>query len=343
MNKRERTLIVDTKKLYVNEEYSIYFDMKSGYEILTGVNGNPDPFSLVLPSLLDIGIKGTCPNKCEFCYQGDKNEPDMTLKNFKIIIDQVKDHTMQVALGGRGDPDTHKDFKEILMYCRENNVIPNYTTSGQRLTPVELNLSKQYCGAVAVSYYPTLKKNYYDITTTMIDMNIKTNLHIIFYKPYEKNIFEFLSTGKSGLKLPEGLNLILFLLYKPAGRAYLKPELVPSNESIEKFLELVLTYMKDIYPQTHIKLGVDSCLACRMNQFKSFKKLDQTSIDICEGARMAAYISPTMKFMPCSFADEDKYGVSLENETIRDVWTNNPIFLKFRKDLAEQPVCPLRY
>jgi MoaA/NifB/PqqE/SkfB family radical SAM enzyme len=339
----ERTVIIGNHKIYANEKYYIMFDMKSGYEVLSGVNENLDPFSLVLPSLLDIGIKGNCPNKCDFCYQGDKQEPDMSLKNFKKIIDQVKDHTMQVALGGRGDPETHKDFEKILKYCRDNNVVPNYTTSGQQMTTNDLKLSKQYTGAVAISYYPTLKRHYYDITKSMIDMKIKTNLHIIFYKPYEEDIFEFLSTGKYGLNVPEGLNAIIFLLYKPAGRACLKPELIPSNKSIERFLDLVLHYMKNIYPLTKIKVGVDSCLSCRMKSFESFKKLDQTSIDICEGARMSAYISPSMKFMPCSFADEEKYGVSLENETIRDVWTNNKIFIDFRKSLEEHPVCPLGY
>jgi MoaA/NifB/PqqE/SkfB family radical SAM enzyme len=211
------------------------------------------------------------------------------------------------------------------------------------MIPIDLKLSKQYCGAVAVSYYPTLKRHYYDITKSMIEHEIKTNLHIIFYKPYEDDIFEFLSTGKYGLKVPAGLNAIIFLLYKPAGKACLKPELVPSNESIERFLDLVVHYMKSIYPLTKIKVGVDSCLSCRMKSFESFKKLDQEVIDICESARMSAYISPSMKFMPCSFADEEKYGVSLENETIRDIWTNNKIFINFRKSLAENPVCPLGY
>lgn len=339
----EKTVIIGNHKLYANDQYCISFDMEDGYEVLSGIHGKPDPFSLVMPSLLDIGIKGSCPNKCDFCYQGDKKEPDMTLKNFKKIIDQVKDHTMQVALGGRGDPETHKHFEEILKYCRDNNVVPNYTTSGQRLTPDSLKISKKYCGAVAVSYYPNLKRHYYDITKSMIDMDIKTNLHIIFYKPYEKDIFEFLSTGKYGLKVPEDLNAIIFLLYKPAGRANLKPELVPSDESIQRFLDLILHYMKSIYPQTNIKVGVDSCLACRMMKLENFKKLDQTSIDICESARMSAYITPSMKLMPCSFANEHQYAISLKDKTIRDVWNYHKNFIKFRESLFSKPVCPLGY
>jgi MoaA/NifB/PqqE/SkfB family radical SAM enzyme len=127
-------------KVFSNKKYRIIFEMETGTEIIAGINGNPDPFCLELPALLDIGIMGTCERKCAFCYQGHINKPNMTLNDFKLIINQVKHHVNQVALGGRGDPNKHKDFKKILEYCRKNNVIPNYTTSGFKLTDEEIEI-----------------------------------------------------------------------------------------------------------------------------------------------------------------------------------------------------------
>ena len=71
----------------------------------------------------------------------------MTLENFKSIIDQVKHHVNQVALGGRGDPNLHPQFKEFVEYAKNNGVIPNYTTSGVNLTEEQIKVS-MLCGAV---------------------------------------------------------------------------------------------------------------------------------------------------------------------------------------------------
>lgn len=332
---KERTIIIGNLKMYANENYYMMFDMKKGIEILNGVGGKPDPFSLVLPSLLDIGIKGSCPNHCDFCYQGDKKEPDMSLDNFKKIIDQVKNHTNQVALGGRGDPETHKDFEEILKYCRKNNVVPNYTTSGQKTSKRDMDLTKEYCGACAISYYPQMKTAYYTTAKKMINKGIKTNYHVMFAKDREKDIFDLLEGKDGNIIIPDGLNAIIFLLFKPWGRALGHNELMPSKESIEKFTDLVSRYTNK-----NIKIGVDSCLSCRMREFSSFSKLDQRTIDICESARMSAYISPSMKMIPCSFCDEDN-GIFLNNNSIKEVWTNERYFIQFRKTIKETSKCPI--
>ncbi len=116
------TYNTDVVKEILTDEYLIIFNPKNGKELLTGINGNPDPFALDYPSMLDIGIMGHCDNKCTFCYQGDGDEPNMSLEGFKRIIDQSKDHVNQVALGGRGDPNQHENFQpsrpNICIQCK---------------------------------------------------------------------------------------------------------------------------------------------------------------------------------------------------------------------------------
>jgi MoaA/NifB/PqqE/SkfB family radical SAM enzyme len=339
-DQKEKCMIIGSTKIYVNEDYYMLFDLEKGLEIIDGCNGKSDPFVLRLPSLFDIGIKGSCPNKCNFCYQGDVVEPDMLFEDFKSIIDQVKHHTNQVALGGRGDPETHKDFEKIVKYCRQSNVVPNYTTSGQRTTDKDMDITKEYCGACAVSYYPYMKTPYYTTAKQMIKKGIKTNYHVMFSKDSEQTIFNLLE-GKQEINdiiIPDGLNAVIFLLFKPWGRATGHYELIPSKESIEKFTRLLSVYSsKNNGP----KIGVDSCCACRMKEFESFKNFDERTIDICEGARMSAYISPTMKMIPCSFGDIDTNGISLKDHTIQEVWDNANYFKEFRKRLQENARCPI--
>jgi len=147
---KKKRVILKFDRRFMNDDYLLLFNTKTGVEVLTGINGKDDPHSLYLPSLLDIGVMGACKNKCAFCYQGHDSQPNMKLSDFMSIIDAVSHHTNQVALGGRGDPNKHAHFAEMLEYCRKHNVVPNYTTSGIDLTDDEIEISKM-CGAVAVS------------------------------------------------------------------------------------------------------------------------------------------------------------------------------------------------
>ena len=116
--------------------------------------------------LIDVGIMHHCVHgRSQLCiksgikcYQNGltTSGPNMTLENFKRIIDEIKDKTFEVALGGRGDPDMHENFEELLAYAAQNNVVPNFTTSGLGMTPEKAKICKKWCGAVAVSMYSRL-------------------------------------------------------------------------------------------------------------------------------------------------------------------------------------------
>jgi hypothetical protein len=73
-------------KVIKGSTYVIVFNTSNGFEILQGIDGFDDPFSLDFPSILDIGVAGHCLNKCPLCYQGDDYQPHMTLEFFKKIL-----------------------------------------------------------------------------------------------------------------------------------------------------------------------------------------------------------------------------------------------------------------
>ena len=96
------TIYSEFDRIFRNDDYEVFFNTQTGLEISRGMPDKEDPFMTELPLLLDIGIMGSCENNCQFCYQGDGDEPNMTLENFKVIIDQTKYHVNQVAFFRKG-------------------------------------------------------------------------------------------------------------------------------------------------------------------------------------------------------------------------------------------------
>ena len=323
-------------KYYNNDRYAILFNTKTGLEVTVGINGNPDPFMLNMPSLLDIGVMGTCKHKCPFCYQGHVNEPNMKLSDFMAIIDESAYHVNQVALGGRGDPNHHENFKEMIEYCRSKNVVPNYTTSGIGLTDEQIEISK-LCGAVAVSDYG--QPYTYNALDRFIKAGIKTNIHQIFsHQSHSRCCNIVLGYIPEDWKFDyEKLNAVIFLLFKPHGEGLKHPEYNPSLHQIQTFASYIF------FPKSKFKIGMDSCLVNHVLKYSNPSEAQRQSVDTCEAARMSSYITPDMRFMPCSFADKKLYSVKIDKDnTLHKIWKDGDPFIHFRNRLAtEQDHCPL--
>ncbi len=331
-------------KVFKNTDYEIFFSSASGLEIMQGADGKEDPFSLYLPSLIDVGVMGHCKHKCPFCYQGHSNKPNMKIEDFKSIIDQIKHHTNQVALGGRGDPNHHENFEEIISYARNSGVVPNYTTSGIDLTDEQIEISKM-CGAVAVSDY---EQSYtYTALEKLMDAGIKTNVHLIFanhtfgkatrilygYHPWINHKKKF---KREHVDI-DRLNAVIFLLFKPAGAAATFLDWRPTAYQLSTFASLVFK------AKSKFKVGMDSCLVNKVLKYVEPNKVQKMAIDTCEGARMSAYITPDMKMMPCSFADESDWSFPIKGKKDIDyIWNRSMKFKSFRTMLQEdQMCCPL--
>lgn len=116
-----------------------------------GMDTEEDPFQAEYPELMNIGImeQCVCAGVCKVdCYQKAiaRTGKNMSVEGFAWLIEQSRGKTLQVALGGAGDPDTHENFADILRVCAKNNIVPNFTTSGIALTPEKAELCRRYCG-----------------------------------------------------------------------------------------------------------------------------------------------------------------------------------------------------
>ena len=323
-------------KIYVDRKYHFYelFNEQNGTLIRSNVDGtDEDAKCRTFPELIDIGIMGSCQSgktgMCKNagidCYQNavSSSTPDMTLNDYKWIISQCKEQVFQVALGGAVDPNKHRDFGNILRVTRDNEIVPNLTTSGYQLLDTEIKLIKEYCGAVAVSYYSRLKgkneSNY--LTCEAIEKFVKagciTNIHFIISND---TIEEAIYRLENNI-WPKEISAIIFILYKPVGLG-IEEKKVIIGDRLKKFMELVLNKS---YPY---KIGFDTCFSPVLCNYK--EKISFQSIDACEAARFSMYIDSELMAYPCSFDNQiGQYKVSLKPASIQAAW-DSVIFEKFR-------------
>lgn len=349
-------------KIKKDKNFISCFNQETGFYFRTGIleNGKDtgvDPFMASFPELLDVGIMGHCihgkTGLCQKagigCYQDGlhSNNTNMSLEDFKKIAEQCKGKTFQFALGGCGDPDQHEHFEEILKVCKENGIVPNFTTSGFGMTKALAKLCKQYCGAVAVSWYRspyTLKA-----INLLLTEKVKTNIHYVLSKSTFTEALQHLqsdvinsdlakstskgdstqSYSRNSLQFPKGINAVIFLLHKPVGLGTKEDVITKDNKDFWDFLDLVNK------EEFQYKIGFDSCTVPALI---NLDKVDQNCLDTCEGGRWSAYITPDMKLLPCSFDNqEQKWAVDLAKHSIAEAWESDT-FNDFRNHFVQS--CP---
>ena len=314
------------------------FDTETGAYVRTGIldeNGKDtgvDPFMASYPHLIDVGVMGHCihgkTGLCAKagigCYQSGLTveQPNMAVEDFRWIAEQSKHRCNQFALGGRGDPDQHEHFEELLKICRENDLVPNFTTSGYGMTPQIAALCKQYCGAVAVSWY----RSEYTLNAIrmLLEAGVRTNIHYVLGN---NSIDEAIERLK-GDDFPKGINAVIFLLHKPAGQG--------TKANVLDFHDpRVAAFFAEVDRRHPFKVGMDSCNVPGAIHY--CKNIVPESLDTCEGGRYSCYISADMYMTPCSFDQDRCYYVPLRGSTIEEAWNSVP-FEAFREKMRR--ACP---
>lgn len=328
-----RHKIIDQKYRFLS-----LFDDETGAYIRTGIldenarDTGVDPFMGSFPHLIDVGVMGHCihgkTGLCAKagigCYQSGAlvEQPNMTVEDFRWIAEQCRGRCNQLALGGRGDPDQHEHFEELLQISRENQLVPNFTTSGYGLTAEKAALCKRYCGAVAVSWY----RSPYTLSAIqmLLDAGVKTNIHYVLGRNSIDEAIDRLRRDD----FPAGINAVIFLLHKPAGQGTQANVLDPEDPRVAAFFAEV--------DRGHaFKVGLDSCNVPGALRF--CKSILPESLDTCEGGRFSCYIGADLVMVPCSFDQEKRYEVQLRPATIEDGW-NSPAFERFRDKM--RGACP---
>jgi hypothetical protein len=85
----------------------------------------------------------------------------------------------QVAIGGQQEPIEHPEFEKVLQTFVGLGIVPNYTTNGVLFDAKAVDLTKKYCGGVAITLHPHLEEHWRAAIELALANNIRTNLHYI--------------------------------------------------------------------------------------------------------------------------------------------------------------------
>ncbi len=309
-----------------SENYNFLADTQSGVTFRWGKDWNEDPQCAPWPELADISISNHCSKACTFCYRNSRPDGSfISVDDYSQILDQLTHpewgSVFQVALGG-GEPLEHPDFLKIIEETSRRGIVANFTTNGDNLTDDIAGSLAGKVGAVAVSVMD-FKEESLNNTSILIKQEIRTNLHFILNSETISLATMFLK-GYFDNRL-NGINAVVFLTYKSAGRADKDKCLIP-DPSLDEFLFWVSQ------PKTKVRFGFDACF---VPQILRKTKLEPLWVDSCECSFFSVYVDEKLNVKPCSFSTDPRFVFNLHEYDFQYIWAKG--FEKYRNTLFENP------
>lgn len=86
-----------------------------------------------------IEITNRCNLSCSFCIKNNRKLRDITIDEYKYIINKIKPYTKEVYLHVLGEPLIHKDINNFIAYATDNNLKVNITTNGYLINNIANN------------------------------------------------------------------------------------------------------------------------------------------------------------------------------------------------------------
>jgi MoaA/NifB/PqqE/SkfB family radical SAM enzyme len=294
-----------------SKNYNFYGDTETGITMRWGNLINTNPEYAPWPELADISISNHCTKGCEFCYKGSTdNNSFMSVEEYEYVLSSLQSekwgNVFQVALGG-GEPLEHPNFTEIIKKTYERGIVANFTTNGIHLEENIVNSIKNKVGAVAISVNKIQELNASKIKI-LTDAGIKTNIHFVLDN---KSIHEAIEILKGTYNdLLNKINGVIFLTYKPAGRATIE-NCLAMDDSLTEFTSLIENNT------CTARIGFDACFVPVLMKYTN---VNVDYIDSCECGFFSIYIDEELNVKPCSFANNDKFTFNLKDNDMREIW-----------------------
>ena len=107
-----------------------------------------------------IEITNNCNLNCSFCSKIKRNKKYMTIEEFEIILNKIKDYTDYIYLHVKGEPLLHPNIIEFLDLAEKYNLKVNLTTNGILFPKLVDKLSK--CNSLHKIYFSLHSENNID-------------------------------------------------------------------------------------------------------------------------------------------------------------------------------------
>lgn len=300
------------------EGYNFVGIPETGVTFRWGADFSQNPYIAPWPELADISISNYCTNGCSYCYRKSSEDGKfMSIEDYRFALQELTSEKygsiFQVALGG-GEPLLHPDFNEIIRVTREEfGIIPNYTTSGKFFNQENIEATRAYCGAVAISWDPYRNMPPEEISkigSCLKNEGILVNIHYVISEKTIDDAIDLLK-GKYDEYIKD-FNSVIFLTYKPTGRAENR-ESIKSSQALKTFLKLVDN------PVTMVKIGFDACFVPVLMKATG---VNVDLIDSCECGFFSVYIDENLDVTPCSFCNDSKYHYNLKESGFEKIWND---------------------
>ncbi|OGQ89593.1 MAG: hypothetical protein A2289_20410 [Deltaproteobacteria bacterium RIFOXYA12_FULL_58_15] len=283
------------------------------------------PFQVLnAPTLVDFQITTECPLECPHCYASSSaNGVSVDIADIERVFRDLRHNGVtQVAIGG-GEPLVHPHFVEILELSSAYGLVPNLTTNGVHLGPIELDAIERYCGAAALSLegvgdaFGRTRKTGFEFFRQrlgeMIDHGIATVLQVTL----SQQSFSELDAIVDFCAGESRLYGVIFLAYKEVGRGRGFDRTLASLPAEHVHEKLRAAFLR--LSQT-TRVGYDCCLTPAMVGFASelgFSSDNQ--LEGCSGMRSSLGIGVNLDVVPCTFLPQTTVG-SLRESSLFDIW-----------------------
>ena len=104
-------------------------------------------------SKIYVEITNFCNLHCSFCSKDILPKKEMTVDEFQIVIDKIKDYTNNIYLHVKGEPLLHSKLDNILTICDNNDIKVSITTNGTLLSSKKDILLKHHIKQINVSLH----------------------------------------------------------------------------------------------------------------------------------------------------------------------------------------------
>ena len=297
--------------------YNFIGDTETGVTFRWGKNFKDNPLFAPHPELADVSISNHCSKACSFCYRNStKNNSFITLEDYNYILDSLqhpeRGNVFQIAIGG-GEPLEHPDFIEIINTTYSRNIVPNFTTNGDLLDNAIAKAIAPKVGAVAISCQDIEELDFAKVEI-LFKYGIKPNIHFLLSLDTLQQAIDILKGQYN--KLLTKINAVIFLTYKPCGRAD-ESKTLNLCDDFFKFVGLIDN------SQCCSKIGFDACFVPNLMKYT---KVNLDYIDPCECAFFSVYIDEEMNVKPCSFTIDENESFNLKEYSFDEIWN-----IKFKK------------
>jgi len=307
-------------KALVSPKYNYIFQKKDGGFARWGATEEDDPdLSPFGPEIADIELSTACSGitgtPCKFCYKSNRPVGEnMSLETFKKVFAALPPTLTQIAFG-LGNIDANPDLWAIFSHCRENDIVPNVTINGARMTDDYYGALANLCGAVAVSRYDP-KDVCYDAVEKLAEAGLEqVNIHQLLCEETYESCFELIEDVKTDPRLKK-LRAIVFLGYKNKTSSRQFNYL----DNLSKYANLV-----ESCKEAGISIGFDSCSGPVYFKATNPDEQQRMLVEPCESGLFSIYCNVNGEVFPCSFAENTlgwEKGISLPGvaDFLRDVW-----------------------